>query len=189
MALFAHLREDIATAKRRDPAARYGFEIWLTYSGLHAIWGYRWAHLLWRARLKLLARIHSQLVRLLTGVEIHPGATIGRRFFIDHGMGVVIGETAEIGDDVMLYHGVTLGGRSSAQEKRHPTLGDDVVVGTGAAILGPVSLGSHSIVGAHAVVVTDAPPNSVLTGIPAVARPRGVPASRATEWDDPGIYI
>jgi serine O-acetyltransferase len=194
MGLFARTREDIATAKLRDPAARYAFEIWLTYSGLHAIWGYRWAHVLWRARLKLLARIHSQFVRFLTGVEIHPGATIGRRFFIDHGMGVVIGETAEIGDDVMLYHGVTLGGRSTVHAKRHPTIGDDVVVGTGASILGPVTIGAHSLVGAQAVVVTDAPPNSVLTGIPAVVRPRGSAKSPATplvdiEYTDPGIYI
>ncbi len=189
MALFARTREDIATAKRRDPAARYGFEIWLTYSGLHAIWGYRWAHLLWRLRLRLLARIHSQLVRFFTGVEIHPAATIGRRFFIDHGMGVVIGATSEIGDDVMLYHGVTLGGRTSSNEKRHPTLGDDVVVGTGAVLLGPITIGDHSIVGAQAVVVTDAPPYSVLTGIPAVARPRASTPLPELDYTDPGIYI
>ncbi|MDQ1552587.1 MAG: serine O-acetyltransferase [Actinomycetota bacterium] len=189
MALFARTREDIATAKRRDPAARYGFEIWLTYSGLHAIWGYRWAHLLWRLRLRLLARIHSQLVRFLTGVEIHPAATIGRRFFIDHGMGVVIGATSEIGDDVMLYHGVTLGGRTSSNEKRHPTLGDDVVVGTGAVLLGPITIGAHSIVGAQAVVVTDAPPYSVLTGIPAVVRPRASTSQPELDYTDPAIYI
>ena len=189
MALFARTREDIATAKLRDPAARYGFEIWLTYPGLHAVWGYRWAHLLWRRRLKLLARIHSQLVRFLTGVEIHPAATIGRRFFIDHGMGVVIGATAEIGDDVMLYHGVTLGGRTTSDEKRHPTLGDDIVVGASAAILGPVTIGSHSIIGAHAVVVTDAPENSVLTGIPAVVRQRSVALRPDVDYTDPGIYI
>ncbi|HEY5229835.1 MAG TPA: serine O-acetyltransferase EpsC [Galbitalea sp.] len=189
MAWFARTREDIATAKLRDPAARSGFEVWLTYPGLHAIWGYRWAHLLWRARLKLLARIHSQWVRFLTGVEIHPGATIGRRFFIDHGMGVVIGETAVIGDDVMLYHGVTLGGRTLSSGKRHPTLGDDVVVGTGAVVLGPVSIGAHSIIGAHAVVVTDAPAYSVLTGIPAVVRPRSTGKRSDLEYTDPGIYI
>jgi serine O-acetyltransferase len=189
MAWFARTREDIATAKLRDPAARSGFEVWLTYSGLHAIWGYRWAHLLWRARLKLLARIHSQWIRFLTGVEIHPGATIGRRFFIDHGMGVVIGETAVIGDDVMLYHGVTLGGRSSSAGKRHPTLGDGVVVGTGAAVLGPISIGAHSIVGAQAVVVNDAPSYSVITGIPAVARPRPTGRTSDLEYTDPGIYI
>jgi serine O-acetyltransferase len=189
MPLFGRTREDIATAKLRDPAARSGFEVWLTYSGLHAIWGYRWAHFLWRHRLKLLARIHSQLVRFLTGVEIHPGATIGRRFFIDHGMGVVIGATAEIGDDVMLYHGVTLGGRSAIDVKRHPTLGNDVVVGTGAVLLGPITIGAHSIVGAQAVVVTDAPANSVLTGIPAVARPRGAAQVPDLDYTDPGIYI
>ena len=189
MALFARTREDIATAKLRDPAARNGFEIWLTYSGLHAIWGYRWAHLLWRLRLKLLARIHSQFVRFFTGVEIHPAATIGRRFFIDHGMGVVIGATAEIGENVMLYHGVTLGGRSSVSEKRHPTLGDDVVVGTGAVLLGPILIGAHSLVGAQAVVLSDAPPYSVLTGIPAVARPRSAAHSPDLGYTDPGIYI
>jgi serine O-acetyltransferase len=189
MGLFDRTREDIATARLRDPAARSGFEVWLTYPGVHAIWGYRWAHRLWRWRLRLLARVHSQVVRFLTGVEIHPGAVIGRRFFIDHGMGVVIGETAEVGDDVMLYHGVTLGGRSTNTGKRHPTLGDDIVVGTGATILGPVTIGSHSVVGAQAVVVTDAPPNSVLTGIPAVARPRGAASTADLEWTDPGIYI
>jgi serine O-acetyltransferase len=189
MALFARTREDIATARLRDPAARSGLEVWLTYSGLHAIWGYRWAHWLWRHGLKLLARIHSQFVRFLTGVEIHPGAVIGRRFFIDHGMGVVIGETAEIGNDVMLYHGVTVGGRSTHPGKRHPTLGDDIVVGTGASILGPVTIGAHSVVGAQAVVVTDAPPYSVLTGIPAVVRARGHESAQDLEYTDPGIYI
>jgi serine O-acetyltransferase len=166
------MREDIATARRRDPAARSGFEVWLTYSGLHAVWGYRLAHRFWQWRWFLLARVVSQGVRFLTGVEIHPGATIGRRFFIDHGMGVVIGETAEIGDDVLVYHGVTLGGRSMTHDKRHPTLGDDVVVGTGASIIGPVTVGAHSVIGAHAVVVRDAPENSVITGIPGVARQR-----------------
>jgi serine O-acetyltransferase len=189
MALFARTREDIATAKLRDPAARSGFEVWLTYPGLHAVWGYRWAHWLWMRRLKLLARIHSQVVRFLTGVEIHPGAVIGRRFFIDHGMGVVIGATAVIGDDVMLYHGVTLGGRTTNNEKRHPTVGDDVLVGTGAALLGPITIGAHSVVGALAVVVNDAPPNSVLTGIPAVARPRSGAQRPDLDYTDPGIYI
>ena len=169
---FSRLREDIATARRRDPAARSSAEVFLTYSGLHAIWGHRLAHRLHRAHLHLLARLVSQLVRFLTGVEIHPGATIGRRFFIDHGMGVVIGETAEIGDDVMLYHAVTLGGTTSEREKRHPTLGDGVVVGTGASILGPVTIGARSVVGAHAVVLTDAPPDSRLTGVPAKIRSR-----------------
>jgi serine O-acetyltransferase len=169
---FSRLREDIATARRRDPAARSSAEVFLTYSGLHAIWGHRLAHRLYRARLFLLARIVSQLVRALTGVEIHPGATIGRRLFIDHGMGVVIGETAEIGDDVMLYHAVTLGGTTAEKEKRHPTLGNGVVVGTGASILGPVVIGDRSVVGAHAVVLTNAPEDSRLTGVPAKIRPR-----------------
>jgi serine O-acetyltransferase len=192
VAAFGRLREDIATVRRRDPAARSEIEVLLTYSGMHAVWGYRWAHRLWRWRLFLAARSHSQLVRWMTGVEIHPGATIGRRLFIDHGMGVVIGETAEIGDDVMIYHGVTLGGQSLIAGKRHPTLGDDVVVGTGATILGPVVIGAHSVVGAQAVVLADAPEWSILTGIPAVARPR----SRGPEhphgeqvYTDPAIYI
>jgi serine O-acetyltransferase len=189
MAIFARTREDIANAMRHDPAARNGFEVWLIYSGLHAIWGYRWAHRLWGWRLKLLARILSQFVRFLTGVEIHPAATIGRRFFIDHGMGVVIGATTRIGDDVMLYHGVTLGGRSMKHEKRHPTLEDGVVVGAGAIILGPVTIGANSLVGAQAVVVADAPPDSVLTGIPAVARPRSKALRADVDYTDPGIYI
>jgi serine O-acetyltransferase len=168
----SRLREDIATARRRDPAARSGVEVLLTYSGLHAVWGHRLAHRLHDARLHLPARVVSQAVRFLTGVEIHPGATIGRRFFIDHGMGVVIGETAVIGDDVMLYHGVTLGGVSSKREKRHPTLGDDVVVGTGATVLGDVVIGAGSVIGAQSVVLADAPPGSLLTGIPAKVRSR-----------------
>jgi serine O-acetyltransferase len=184
MSPLSRLREDIATARRRDPAARSGFEVWLTYSGVHAIWGYRLSHALWGARLKTLARVISQFTRFLTGVEIHPAARIGRRFFIDHGMGTVIGETTEVGDDVMLYHGVTLGGVSSKREKRHPTIGDEVVVGTGAAILGPVTIGARTLVGANAVVVKDAPEDSVLTGIPAKARPRG-----PETYSDPTLYL
>jgi serine O-acetyltransferase len=188
---FARVREDILTARRRDPASRTRLEVLLSYSGLHAIWGYRVAHWLWVAGFRLPARVLSQFVRFLTGVEIHPGARIGRRFFIDHGMGVVIGETAEIGDDVMLYHGVTLGGRSTAREKRHPTLGNDVTVGAGAVLLGPVIIGAHSVVGAQAVVVNDADPYSVITGIPAVARPRAKAAEPTAEafYTDPAIYI
>jgi serine O-acetyltransferase len=168
----SRIREDIATARHRDPAARSGAEVLLSYSGVHAVWGYRLAHRLWRRGSFLPARLVSQLVRFLTGVEIHPGAVIGRRFFIDHGMGVVIGETAVIGDDVMLYHGVTLGGTTSKREKRHPTLGDNVVVGAGASVLGPVTIGEHSVVGANAVVLTSAPPNSLLAGVPAKVRSR-----------------
>ena len=187
MALFARTREDIANARKRDPAARSGFEVWLTYSGLHAVWGYRFAHWLWTIGLKTAARASSQFTRFLTGVEIHPGAQIGRRFFIDHGMGIVIGETTIIGDDVLLYHGVTLGGTSSLHEKRHPTLGDDVIVGAGATVLGAVTVGSHSIVGANAVVVTDAPANSVLVGSPAVARPRR--GDNDDAYSDAAIYF
>lgn len=142
------------------------------YSGLHAIWIYRVAHALWRRGWRFAARALSQAARWVTGVEIHPGATIGRRFFIDHGMGVVIGETAEIGDDVMLYHGVTLGGRTRDAGKRHPTLGDGVAVGAGAKILGPITIGAGSVVGANAVVTRDAPADSVLVGVPATARSR-----------------
>jgi serine O-acetyltransferase len=167
------VREDLAAARLRDPAARNGVEIALLYSGLHAIWAHRLWHALWRRRMRFIARAGSQLTRWLTGVEIHPGAEIGRRFFIDHGMGVVIGETAQIGDDVMLYHGVTLGGRTRDGGKRHPTLGDGVVVGAGAKILGPVVIGAHTAVGANAVVTKDAPADSVLVGVPAKVRARG----------------
>ncbi|MGV8970505.1 MAG: serine O-acetyltransferase EpsC [Microbacteriaceae bacterium] len=180
--------EDIANAKRRDPAARSGLEVFLTYSGLHAVWSYRLAHRLWGWRLKFLARVVSQFARFMTGIEIHPAAVIGRRFFIDHGMGVVIGETAEIGDDVLMYHGVTLGGRTLAQVKRHPTLRNDIIVGAGSTIIGPVTIGSHSLIGAQAVVVTDAPENSVLTGAPAVARKRHA-GEDDISYLDPAIYI
>lgn len=169
--ILAAMCEDIATARLRDPAARSNAEVFWLYPGVHAIWCYRAAHRLWSWRAYFLARAVSQLVRAATGIEIHPGATIGKRLFIDHGMGVVIGETAEIGDDVMLYHGVTLGGRSLIHEKRHPTLGDGVLVGAGASILGPVRIGAGCVVGAGAVVVRDAPPNSRLTGMPAKAVP------------------
>ncbi|WP_345752411.1 serine O-acetyltransferase EpsC [Microbacterium rhizophilus] len=166
------IREDVAAARLRDPAARGGLEIALLYPGLHAVWAHRAAHALWIHGARFVARALSQGARALTGIEIHPGATIGRRLFIDHGMGVVIGETAEVGDDVLLYHGVTLGGRSTEKGKRHPTIGDGVAVGAGAKILGPVTVGAYSLVGANAVVTRDAPPYSVLTGVPAKARPR-----------------
>jgi serine O-acetyltransferase len=177
------VREDIASARRRDPAARSGFEVWLTYSGLHAIWAYRLAHRMWKVRgLRLLARAWSQFARFLTGIEIHPGATIGRGFFIDHGMGVVIGETAVIGNDVMLYHGVTLGGTTMRHEQRHPILGDRVVVGAGATILGPITIGDDSVIGAGAVVIRDAPPHSLLVGVPAKARPQSHDYSSEFNW-------
>jgi serine O-acetyltransferase len=191
MALFPYWREDIATAKRRDPAARSTFEIWLTYPGLHALWWHRWEHWLWTHHARLLARIGSQLTRFFTGIEIHPGAVIGRRFFIDHGMAVVIGETAIVGDDVMLYHSVTLGGRSSAVGKRHPTLGDGVVVGTGAVVLGDITIGDRCQIGANAVVVRDAPADSILVGIPASARSRQRNRFEPADGPliDPALYI
>ena len=149
------LREDVDVAIARDPAVRSRTEVVLAYSGLHAVWAYRLHHALWVRGHRLSARLVSQAARAATGVEIHPGAVIGRRFFIDHGMGVVIGETAEIGDDVMIYHDVTLGGRSLNRTKRHPTLGDGVVVGAGARVLGPVVVGARAQIGANAVVVRD----------------------------------
>lgn len=185
----ARIREDIAAAKLRDPAARSSVEIAVLYSGLHAIWSYRVAHRLWTRRLRFPARALSQLTRWLTGVEIHPGAVIGRRFFIDHGMGVVIGETAEIGDDVMLYHGVTLGGRTRDAGKRHPTLGDGVAVGAGAKILGPVVIGAGSAVGANAVVTSDAPEDSVLVGVPAKPRKRKSGEDTRALLTTPEYYI
>lgn len=173
MSIISRLREDLQAAKLRDPAARNGVEIAILYPGLHAIWAHRVNHWLWRHNVRFLARAGSQFTRFLTGIEIHPGATIGRRFFIDHGAGIVIGETAEVGDDVMLYHGVTLGGRTtSAPGKRHPTIGDGVAIGAGAKVLGPIVIGPHSVIGANAVVTKDAPAESVLVGIPAKARPR-----------------
>lgn len=185
-----HIREDIANARRHDPAARGGFEVALLYSGVHAVWGYRVAHALWVSGLKRTGRFVSQMTRFLTGVEIHPGATIGRRFFIDHGMGVVIGETTVIGDDVMVYHGVTLGGRSLSNGKRHPNICDGVVVGAGAKVLGNITIGERSVVGSNAVVVRDAPADSVLMGVPAHTRPRSKQDNAlAEDWSDPGIYI
>jgi serine O-acetyltransferase len=185
----ARIREDIAAAKLRDPAARSGLEIAVLYPGLHAIWAHRVDHWLWTRGARFPARLGSQLARWMTGVEIHPGARIGRRFFIDHGMGVVIGETAEIGDDVMLYHGVTLGGRQREGGKRHPTLEDSVTVGAGAKILGPITIGARSAVGANAVVTKDAPPDSVLVGVPAKRRPRPDGLDLRTFLTDPEYSI
>jgi len=158
--------EDIRCALHRDPAARNWFEVLVNYSGLHAIWFYRITHWLWMRKLYLPARWLSQVARWLTGVEIHPGAMIGRRFFIDHGMGVVIGETTEIGNDVTFYHGVTMGGVNLEKGKRHPTLGNKVVVGAGAKVLGAIEIGDGSRIGANAVVVKSVPPESVVVGIP-----------------------
>ncbi len=147
--------EDLETAIRRDPAARNKLEVLLTYPGVHVLWNHRIAHFLWVAKFKLLARIISQVGRFLTGIEIHPGARVGRRFFIDHGMGVVIGETAIIGDDVMLYHGVTLGARGYSKGKRHPTIEDGVIIGAGAKVLGDITIGSGSMIAANSVVTKD----------------------------------
>ena len=179
----AELRNDIQSIYDRDPAARSTPEILLSYPGLHALWGHRLAHWMWRHDLKLLGRISSHAVRFLTGIEIHPGATIGEGFFIDHGMGVVIGETAEIGRNVTLYHGVTLGGTSLSKGKRHPTLEDAVVVGAGAKILGAITIGAGSRVGANAVVVKSVPPNSVVVGVPGQVISRSRTRSRTENVD------
>lgn len=178
--MWQRLSDDIRAMRARDPAARSALEIVLCYPSLHALMAYRLAHALWVRRWFLLARMISQTARFLTGIEIHPGAQIGRRFFIDHGMGVVIGETAEIGDDVTLYHDVTLGGVSPSEDsdaqrciKRHPTLEDGVIVGSGAQILGPITVGKGARVGANAVVVTAVAPGVTVVGIPArVVLPR-----------------
>jgi serine O-acetyltransferase len=187
----ARVAEDLVAAGRRDPAARSRLELLLCYPGLHAVWMHRAAHRLWQLRGgRLPARLLSQLNRWLTGVEIHPGAVVGRRLFIDHAMGVVIGETAEVGDDVMLYHGVTLGGRSMQRVKRHPTLGDGVTVGAGATVLGPVIIGDCAQIGANAVVVKDVPPHAVVVGVPGrVRQPDQPPADTYDVWADPAIFI
>ena len=188
MTSLSRLREDLENAHNHDPAARGDIENALVYSGLHAIWSHRVAHRLWASpRLRGVARVLTQITRFLTGIEIHPGATIGRRFFIDHGMGVVIGETAEIGDDVMLYHGVTLGGRSLDQGKRHPTVGNRVTIGAGAKVLGPLFIGDDSAIGANAVVTHDVPADSIATGIPAVVRART--DKQREQGVDPTFYI
>jgi len=160
-------RSEIVAAKERDPAARSNLEIILLYDGLHAIIIHRIAHLFYRLRLYLIARAISQIGRHFTGIEIHPGAVIGRGLFIDHGMGVVIGETTVIGDNVTLYQGVTLGGTGKEKGKRHPTIGKNVVIGTGAKVLGNITIGDNSYVGANAVVIKDVPPNATVVGIPA----------------------
>jgi serine O-acetyltransferase len=164
--MFQRLREDIGSVFDRDPAARTYFEVVTTYPGVHAVVFYRLSHALWNMRLKWLARWLSTVARWLTGIEIHPAAKIGRRFFIDHGMGVVVGETAEIGDDCTLYHGVTLGGTTWKKGKRHPTLGNDVVVGAGAKVLGPITIGPGARIGSNAVVVKDVPQGATVVGVP-----------------------
>jgi serine O-acetyltransferase len=164
--MFERLREDVRCVFERDPAARTRWEVVTTYPGVHAVWVHRLSHSLWNLGLRWLARVLSNVARFLTGIEIHPGAQIGRRFFIDHGMGVVIGETAVIGDDCTLYHGVTLGGTSWAKGKRHPTLGNDVVVGAGAKVLGPIAIGDGARIGSNAVVLRPVPPGGTVVGVP-----------------------
>jgi serine O-acetyltransferase len=183
--MFDVIRQDIDSVLQRDPAARSTLEVLLCYPGLHAVWGHRLTHWLWVHHYKFIARWISQLFRGLTGIEIHPGAKIGCGLFIDHGMGVVIGETAEIGSYVTLYHGVTLGGTSLNKGKRHPTLEDNVVVGAGAKILGAIIVGENSRIGANAVVVKPVPPNSVVVGVPGqvVVRSKPRPAMGLPDLD------
>ncbi|GAA2012415.1 serine O-acetyltransferase EpsC [Brevibacterium samyangense] len=184
-------REDLETVRRRDPAATNDLVTVLGAPGLHAVWAHRGLHRLWqRPGGRVPARLLSQAVRTLTGVEIHPGARIGRRFFIDHAHGVVIGETTEIGDDVMLYHQVTLGGTSQEPGKRHPTIGNDVLIGAGAKVIGPVHVGDGSSIGANAVVVKDVPADSIAVGVPAtVKHPVERPHGGQWELTDPAIWI
>jgi len=169
MGIFSSIKEDIQAAFKKDPAARSVAEVFFCYSGLHAIWLYRVAHKLWNIGFRLEARILSQIARFFTGIEIHPAAKIGRRFFIDHGMGVVIGETAEIGDDVLMYQGAVLGGVSLKKHKRHPTIGNRVVIGAGAILLGPIKVGDGVRIGAGSVVINDVPENATVVGVPARA--------------------
>ncbi|PHP51707.1 serine O-acetyltransferase EpsC [Actinomyces ruminis] len=179
-------KEDLATARRRDPAARTNLEVALLYPGVHALWAYRATHRLWQGGHYFAARALSQAARAATGIEIHPAAKIGERFFIDHGMGVVIGETAEVGDDVLMFHGVTLGGVSMNPGKRHPTIGNNVQIGAGAKVLGPVTVEDGAKIGANAVLVKNLPADHVGVGVPARARdPRTDPELML----DPTIYI
>ena len=179
-------REDLAAARRRDPAARSSLEVALLYPGVHALWAHRAAHRLWHTGHKFAARALAQAARAATGIEIHTAAKIGRRFFIDHGMGVVIGETAEVGDDVLMFHGVTLGGVSMNPGKRHPTIGNNVQIGAGAKVLGPVTVEDNAKIGANAVLVKNLPADHVGVGVPARVRdPRTDPELMM----DPTIYI
>ncbi|WP_067782253.1 serine O-acetyltransferase EpsC [Actinomyces vulturis] len=180
------MSEDLDTAQRRDPAARTKAEVALLYPGVHALWVHRAAHELWSHGHHFSARALSQAARGLTGIEIHPGATIGRRFFIDHGMGVVIGQTAEVGDDVLMFHGVTLGGVSMNPGKRHPTVEDGVTIGAGAKVLGPVTLEAGSVIGANAVVVKNLPQGHVAVGVPGRVRD---PKIDRELMADPTLYI
>ena len=181
--MFKGFREDVKMVMERDPAVKSKMEVILCYPGIHAVQNHRFAHWLYVRKHFLAARIISQISRFFTGVEIHPGAVIGRRLFIDHGMGVVIGETAEIGDDVTLYQGVTLGGTGKDIGKRHPTLGNNVTVGSGAKVLGPITIGDHAKVGAGAVVVRCVPPRSTAVGVPAQVAGKGVENRKEIDLD------
>lgn len=181
--LVRYIREDIKSVFDRDPAARSILELLLAYPGLQAVWAHRTEHWLWVHGLKLLARWLSQITRFWTGIEIHPGATLGHSFFIDHGMGVVIGETAEVGNNVTIYHGVTLGGTTLQKGKRHPTIEDDVVIGAGAKVLGNITIGAHSRIGANAVVVKSVPSDSVVVGVPGQVVHRSLPASSGPDLE------
>jgi serine O-acetyltransferase len=184
--MFQRIRSDISAVFDNDPAARSTFEVVLTYSGLHAIWLYRIAHWFYRHNCYFLARAISQFGRFMTGIEIHPGAVIGRRLFIDHGMGLVIGETCEIGDDVVLFQGVTLGGTGKEKGKRHPTVGSNVVIGSGAKVLGSFKVGDHSRIGANAVVLQEVPSNCTVVGNPGrIVRRDGVRLPKLNHGDLP----
>ena len=182
------LGETLRAYQVRDPAARSRLEIFLLYPGVHAIIFHRVSHFLWRHHLRFLARLNSQFARRRTGIEIHPGATIGRRLVMDHGMGIVIGETAEIGDDCLIYHGVTLGGTGKEHGKRHPTIGNNVLISTGAKVLGPFKVGDNSRIAANAVVLSEVPPNATAVGIPAqVVRIAGRPTHYVDEVDQTSV--
>ncbi|MFT0761793.1 serine O-acetyltransferase [Actinomyces sp. F1_1611] len=192
MSLFSFLtvlREDLRTAIAQDPAANSPWEVAASYPGLHAIWGYRLGHALWNRGLRAPARILQNLIRFATGVDIHPGAKLGRRLFIDHATGVVIGQTAEVGEDVLIFHGVTLGGVSMSPGKRHPTVGNGVVIGAGAKVLGPITIGDYSRIGANAVVISDVPEDSVAVGVPAKVRCPLPKTYRASLMQEPELYI
>ncbi|GAB4437272.1 MAG: serine O-acetyltransferase [bacterium] len=178
---FRTIKEDITSVFERDPAARTVLEIILCYPGFHALLFHRINHFLWQKNFRLLARFLSHIARFLTGIEIHPGAKIGKRFFIDHGMGVVIGETAEVGDDVTIYHGVTLGGTSWKKGKRHPTIGNNVVIGAGAKVLGPITIGNNCLIGSGSVVVKDVPDDSTVVGVPGRITYRGTERVKVDE--------
>lgn len=182
--MLATLRRDLRAALDRDPAARSAWQVGLTYAGVHAVWAHRINHWLWQRGHHLAARVGSQAARLLTGVEIHPGAVLGPGLFIDHAMGVVIGETAEVGADVTMFHGVTLGGTRMHPGKRHPTVGDRVTIGAGAKVLGPIEIGADSRIGANAVVVKPVPPNSVVVGVPGQVVLRSKPRPARVDLDD-----